>query len=223
MSLKQLVENLNTEADGDLLIDHIFAEAPVSEDQYLTKYFDPKVRSALFGGGAVSGRHVKLSQRAHVLKSALQSRYAKNLNNKDLHPNESFAPMTAYHGTRNSRIANLIVSGGFNLAGQTMRGKGAYFYRAELHERAESYAIPDGLDPEGMVLEVTIFAATTNKIDKPRRDKVVHTSGNDILVAKNPLLIFPKAVFIPGEKLLNSRGMKEWQSYAGPHFQRRLV
>jgi hypothetical protein len=223
MPLKQLVANLKTLDDGDQLIDYIFAEVALSEDQYLVKYFDASIRRALFAGGACSGRHVKLSPAAEVLKSALQRRYARNQADHHFHPNESFVPMTAYHGTTNSRIANLIVSGGFNLAGQTVRGKGAYFYRAPLHQRAEGYAISNGEDPEGMVLEVTIFAATTNKIDKPRRDKLVHTSGPDILVAKNPLLIFPKAVFIPGEKMLNSSGMKEWQSYAGPQFQRRLV
>ncbi len=222
MALKQLVSNLKTIADADALIDHIFAENGVPENQYLAKYFDADVRRSLFAGGALSGRHVKLSPAAQILKSALQRRYARNQSPHTRKEGESFFPMTAYHGTMSSRIAGLIVTGGFNLASQTMRGKGAYFYRAPLHERAEGYAISNGEDPEGVVIEVTIFSATTGKIANPRRDKLVHTSGPDILVAKNPLLIFPKAVFVPGEKMLNSDGMREWQSFAGPHFQRQL-
>lgn len=223
MALKHLVSNLKTLDDGDALIDHIFAEQGVPENQYLAKYFDAEIRRALFSGGGLSGRHVKLSPAAEILKGALQRRYARNQAPATRRDGEGFFPMTAYHGTASSRIAGLIVTGGFNLASQTVRGKGAYFYRAPLHERAEGYAISNGEDPEGVVLEVTIFSATTGKIANPRRDKLVHTSGPDILVAKNPLLIFPKAVFVPGEKMLNSTGMREWQSYTGPHFQRRML
>jgi hypothetical protein len=223
MPLNQLVSNLTTLDAADLLIDHIFADAALAEDAYIAKYFDANIRRALFSGGACSGRHVKLSPRAEVLKSALQRRYARNQVVPSPRPAEAFAPMTAYHGTVSSRIANLIVGGGFVEARERVRGRGAYFYRAPLHERAETYAISNGEDPEGIVIEVTIFSATTDKIDRPRRDKTVHTSGPDILVAKNPLLIFPKAVFMPGEKMLNSTGMKNWQSFTGPQFGRKLL
>jgi hypothetical protein len=223
MELKELAAALRTPADGDALVEYIFAEPDFSEPEYLAKYFNAKVCRSVFAGGSCYGRHVRLSPSAEILKGAFQRRYVRNQVDPDIHQGESFAPMTAYHGTGSSGIATLIVQGGFRQSHQTMRGKGVYFYRASLHHKAEGYAISNGEDPEGIVIEVTIFAATTKKSDRPRRDKLAHAAGPEILVIKNPLVIFPKAVFVPGAKMLNSSGMNEWQSFAGPDFQRRLV
>jgi hypothetical protein len=197
MSLRTLVSRLSTAADGDALVDHIYGDGAgdeISQENYLDKYFDPSVRKAVFSGGVCTGRSVRLSPKAQVLKSALQRRYATT---------GEFKPTTGYHATNSAHIARLVVDGGFIRATNTLYGHGVYFFTTS--DPAEPYATEGGASVkqgEGIVLEVTIFSAVTKKLDKPRRDKLTF-QWKHILVVKNPLVIFPKAVFVPGEKRFN--------------------
>ncbi len=243
MSLLQLASSLKTPADGDALVEYIFnegtsvedkfrgqkvygertqkTELDISQDQYLAKYFNLEVRKSVFASGSCAGRQVKLSASAAILKSAFQRRYASNQLPNNNPNKEQFKPMTAYHGTKDLHTANLIVNSGFQQSYQTIRGKGVYFYVAADYERAEDYALNSGGNEGGIVLEVTIFSAITNKDNKPRRDKLTFQFQN-VLVVKNPLVIFPKATYTPGDKHRNSKGMKEWQSFTGAVYQRKL-
>ena len=101
-----------------------------------------------------------------------------------------------------SAIFNLLILGYF---------KYAYFFTDS--SRADPYAIAGGNaanEGEGMVLEVTLFSNASQNFNTHH-----HTPGGDrlifqhqaILVVKNPLVIFPKAVFFPGEKLSNVEKM----------------
>jgi len=204
MPLNALLRNIRTVAGSDALVDHIYSDGVGggSEDTYQDRYFAERVRRKVFRGGQISGRTVKLSEAAASLKSAFQRRYATT---------GQFQPRTAYHATSSARIASLIAASGFTRAGQKLFGQGAYFFTDS--SRADPYAIAGGNaanEGEGMVLEVTLFSNASQNFNTHH-----HTPGGDrlifqhqaILVVKNPLVIFPKAVFFPGEKLSNVEKM----------------
>lgn len=205
MSLLQHAKNLGTDAGADALIRHIAADgfhSPDGEAAYVEKYFDARVRKAVFAGGSYNGRHVTLSPAAARLKSALQRQYAVS---------GTFAPHTAYHVTAGAHIAGMIAETGMIAATSTILGRGAYFWNTPA--KAEDYIPGTPCVGEKVIFEVTIFSGIATKIDQTRMpvgwgDLLTSMPTAFIYVVKNPLLIFPKAVFYPGEMKMRTSGIE---------------
>lgn len=265
MSLTDIVQRLNNDAVADELVDYIHSEGreeAIPPDQYLIKYFAKEIRKQIFeGSDCTVGGIVTLSNRAILLRDAFQRRFAAQ---------HQFAPMVAYHGTKDITIAKLILKGGFDQAREQLFGPGVYFYVNESSYRAESIAIQAGkqaedendinllsnvIDPKarlaaresdkqqvdsalfvrqqlankkmahekkghmqaigaarltntlkkyrwdkGCVLKVTIYANTgfNNGVEQQHKDRLIEQK-DDILVVKNPLVVFTDAVFVPGD------------------------
>jgi hypothetical protein len=197
VSILQHVQNLGTDGGADALVNFIFADGfvyPTGEPAYIEKYFNARVRTAVFSGGSYNGRYVKLSPAAARLKSAFQRRYVSQ---------GDFAPHTAYHVTGGAHIAGMIAETGMKDATSAALGKGAYFWNTPT--RAEDYIPGSPCVGEKIVIEVTIFSSIANREDQRKQinvgwqDVLTNQPSAAIYVVKNPLLIFPKAVFYPGE------------------------
>lgn len=207
MSIKALVTNLTTDAAADAVVDYMFNDYFTSEKAalYLEKYFNQDVRTAVFSGGVIYGRYVILSPAAALLKSAFQRRYARSGGTR-------FPPLKAYHVTSGAHIAELIAKTGFIKTATTVCGDGACFFTQS--EKAEAYAPPSVPDPHSphqaarkIVIEVTIFSRLAETVMPSGSDLVTfYRRPMDILVVKNPLVIFPTAAYYPGEKRLNVGG-----------------
>jgi len=267
MPLADIVSRLNNETVADELIEYIYCEGrdqAISADEYIKKYFDKEIRKSVFEGTVCMGGVVNLSAKATLIRDAFQRRFGRT---------QEFPPMTAYHGTKDRSIADLILSGGFDEAREKLFGPGVYFYTYASSYRAESIAIQAGKQTEdeqdikvygkiidtaarrdaretakgvvdkmlferrriasaqtnaysvkqegikaiattrlgsifkkyrwekGCVLRVTIFSNTgfNSGIEQQHKDRLVEQK-DDVLVVKNPLAIFPTAVFVPGEE-----------------------
>ncbi len=206
MSLKSLVKNLSSDEAADAVVDHIFNDffSMGKEGVYLEKYFDQDVRRAVFSGGTISGRYVLLSPAAAMLKSALQRRHVKSNGSR-------FPPIKAYHRTSGRHIAGLIAETGFIETPTTVCGRGVCFFTGS--QKADGYSAPLVEDPKNpgnaalnVVLEVTIFSRFAELSMPSGADLVTYYRRSmDVMVVKNPLVIFPTAVFSPGEKLANMK------------------
>jgi hypothetical protein len=115
----------------------------------------------------------------------------------------------AYHRTSSQHIAGLIAESGFKLANGYV-GKGVCFFTGSA--RAEGYQAPVMVHPDApafplaqVIVEVVVFSRLARNHTLPTgSDTVAHYhEPSDIMTVKNPLVIFPKAVFLPGEKLTN--------------------
>ena len=201
MFLGLLVRTLTTPAAADRVVEHIFAEAyntPAGEQAYLTKYFNAGIRRSVFEGGSMAGRYVTLSPAAQLLKQAFQKAYVET---------QRFAPRKAYHLTTNPQTAGMIAGGGFR-HGHGTRGWGAYFYTDST--QAENY-VPQIEQAPGqiaavdlkVVIEVTIYSGVVGPNVFPTGGDHVTYEWPGTFVVKNPLVIFPTAVYKPGEKMAN--------------------
>jgi hypothetical protein len=197
--LRQLAQNLNTDADADALVTYIYADGGHAQGarDFVDKYADTVVRSGVFSGTSCN-RHglVTLSPAAARLKSALQRRFwTAKADGED----NVFTPTLEYHITGSMRVARLILAGGFNVGDGTAGGYGAYFYSTR--EKAENYVPAGGRRPRGsVVLECSVFS----RVQKAANYNENYGGGTwannfmgQIVVVKNPLLIFPRAVFAP--------------------------
>ena len=203
--LPALIAQLNSDAAADAVVEKILDtvyQFPQGEDWYLKTFFDQDVRTGVFNGGSIHGRSVSLSEKARLLKSALQRRHVASAGTK-------FTPHRAYHITSSVHIAALIAKTGFIATPGTVFGRGAYFYgtsqAAEAYEARQILA-PDGQPFPPIIVEVTIFSRLALN-DSPRgSDEVTfYREPMDCYVVKNPLVIFPTAVFHRGEKFANTR------------------
>ena len=204
-ALRTLAKNLTNDAAADALVDYIAQDGGYGQDDraFVDKYADRKVRSSVFGGTTATAQGlVMLSPAAGRLKSALQRRNVATFGG----PNGAqFAASIAWHITGSLKVARLILAGGFNTADGTVGGYGVYFY----NERAkcDNY-IPQGGwgNGQGIVLECTIFS----RISRPTNAEFAAGYGGDrwannftaqIVAVKNPLLIFPRAIYAPAGAL----------------------
>jgi hypothetical protein len=198
--LRALAANLGTDASGDALVDYIYNDAGHAQGarDFVDRYTDPVVRGCVFAGTTVNGGLVALGASASCLKSALQRRYARGRTKED--QIEVFKPSTAYHITSSRTVMKSILSTGFRAGDGTAGGYGSYFYSDR--QKAEDYVPAGGRRPRGaVVIEVTIFS----NIQKAANYNEQYGGGTwannfmgAIVAVKNPLLIFPKAVFAPG-------------------------
>lgn len=205
MSIKSLVTRMRTDAHADAVVNHIHAHqfAPgASEVHYLEKYFDLDVRRRVFDGGTTSGRYLLLSPAAQRLKAAFQRRYIQS-------GGVDFPPTVGYHRTSTAEIAGMIARTGFKLA-TGLVGKGACFFTNS--DRADAYLAPTVAPPEvggaamaQVILEVVVYSRRAfDGVMPTGSDEVAHYhQSSTIMTVKNPLVIFPKAVYLPGEKLTN--------------------
>lgn len=204
MSIKSLVTRMRTDAAADAVVDHIYTHnfAPgASESQYLEKYFDLDVRRRVFDGGTTSGRYLLLSPAAQRLKAAFQRRFVQS-------GCVEFPPTVGYHRTSTAEIAGMIARTGFKLANGYV-GKGVCFFTHS--DRADDYLAPTIVPPEGgaalaqVILEVTVYSRRAiDGVMPTGSDQVAHYHRQStIMTVKNPLVIFPKAVYLPGEKFAN--------------------
>lgn len=205
MSIRALVQNINSAAKADAVVDYIFNDHFSFENanQYMEKYFHQDVRTAVFSGGTISGRYLKLPPAAERLKSAFQKRHARSGGSR-------FTPIKAYHKTSSLQIAGLIAETGFKKFSSTICGDGVCFFTSS--QKTEGYAVREVDDPNNpgntaqtVVLEVTIFSRLAEKPTLPSGSDLVafYNRAADIILVKNPLVIFPTAVYVPGQKLMN--------------------
>jgi hypothetical protein len=142
MPLADIVSRLNNETVADQLIEYIYSEGrdlAISPDEYIEKYFDKEIRKSVFDGTVCAGGVVNLSAKAALLRDAFQRRFGRT---------QEFPPVTAYHGTKDRSIAELILKGGFDQAREKLFGPGVYFYTYASSYRAESIAIQAGKQTE---------------------------------------------------------------------------
>lgn len=142
MPLADIVSRLDDDVAADELIEYIYCEGrdqAISPDEYIKKYFDKDIRKSVFEGTICAGGVVNLSAKATLIRDAFQRRFGQT---------QQFKPMTAYHGTKDHNIAELILSGGFDQAREQLFGPGVYFYVYNSSYRAESIAIEAGKQSE---------------------------------------------------------------------------
>jgi hypothetical protein len=200
--LRLLAADLETDESGNELVSYIYNDAhqDTGARAFVDKYADPIVRARVFEGTTVNGGRVSLGTPAACLKNALQRRYVAGVKNNQ--PN-IFKPVLAYHITSSEQTMRSILSTGFRVGDGTAGGYGTYFYSDR--KSAEDY-IPAGGNRRGrrrqsMVLEVTVYSHVlkgANYNDGYGGGTWANNFMGKIVTVKNPLLIFPQAVFSPG-------------------------
>jgi hypothetical protein len=202
MSLLALVSNLTSAAGADAVVEHIFSTHythPGGEAAYLTTVFNQDVRRTVFDGGVLNGRSVILSSKAQLLKAALQRRHLQSNGTR-------FTPHHGYHITSSHQIAAIIAKTGFRSFPGNY-GQGAYFFGSS--QSAENYEAlihvgADGQPVAPVVIEVIYYSRLASGHFPTGSDEVTFFfRPKDIYLLKNPLVVFPTAVFERGHKFAN--------------------
>lgn len=198
--LRGLAGALTSDAAASAIVDYIAADGGhgLGDRDFVDVYADAQVRNAVFGGTACTGTGlVMLSTAAQLLKAALQRRGVQTTDNQG---NSQFRGTLCWHITNNIRIARLILAGGFRPGSGTTGGYGVYFFNDR--ETCERYVPEGGWGRNNpAVLECVVYS----RISRQNHADVAAGYGGDrwannflgrIVAVKNPLLIFPRAVFM---------------------------